>query len=66
MPDLPLFLLGIVVTLAVLGAFAFLIRAEIQDGRIARADAAGLDHELDETLGEMAAAPPDGARASAA
>lgn len=53
MPEILLFLLGLVITAAVLGAFAFLIRAELQDGRIARAEAAGLDHELDETLTEV-------------
>jgi hypothetical protein len=59
--ELLLFLLGVAVTAAVLGAFAFLIRAEIGDGRIARAEAAGLDHELDETLSEARAAAVDGA-----
>lgn len=56
MPDVLLFLIGLAVTASVFTAFALLIQAEIRDGRIADADAAGVDHELDETVAEHRAA----------
>jgi hypothetical protein len=55
MPEIALFLIGLAVTTAVLTAFALLIRAEVQDGRIDAAQREGRDHELDETVTELAA-----------
>lgn len=57
MPDVALFLIGLLITCAVCAAFALLIRAEIGDGAIAEADAAGRNHELDETVEDARGAP---------
>jgi hypothetical protein len=51
-----LFTVGLFVTVAVFAAFAFLIKAELEDGRIAAADRAGEPHVLDDTVGERRAA----------
>ncbi len=51
-----LFTVGLIVTVAVFGAFAFLIKAELEDGRIAAADRAGRPHVLDDTVAERRAA----------
>ncbi len=50
MPDPLLFLVGLIVTAAVLSAFGLLIYAEVQDGQTADAYAAGENRDLDDTV----------------